>query len=157
MPLREITTLARIYPWQGKHVWLVENSGVCASILDQVPSIPIISTNGQFKLAALLMMDLMVKEGCTLHYAGDFDPEGLHMAQRLLDRYPQNVQLWRMDVENYRQSRPSKQLRVERLEKLHGITNENLLGIASEMIEVKKAAYQEALVDWMVADVKACV
>lgn len=152
MPLREITSLGRVYPQHGKHVWLVENSGVCASILDQIPCVSIISTNGQFKLAALLVMDLLVKDGCILHYAGDFDPEGLQMAQRLLDRYPDHVRLWHMDLESYRKSGPSKQLSAERLEKLHGITDGKLRKIADEMVIVKKAGYQEALVSLMVRD-----
>ncbi|HLQ72028.1 MAG TPA: TIGR02679 domain-containing protein [Bacillota bacterium] len=154
MPLREITTLKRIYPHKGSHVWLVENAGVCSAILDEVPSVPIISTNGQFKLAALQVMDRLVKEDCVLHYAGDFDPEGLLMAQRLLGRYPDHVQLWRMDVEHYQQSEPRKSIGQDSLEKLRNITDSTLRDIADEMRMTQKAGYQEALVEQLVADVK---
>src|SRR5699024_6916558 len=91
VPLRELIPLVSVYPGKGNVVWIVENSGVCATLLDYQPDAPIICTNGQFTLATLMLMDLLVKEGNVLYYAGDFDPEGLGMAERLLERYPDSV------------------------------------------------------------------
>ncbi|WP_163971841.1 TIGR02679 domain-containing protein [Oceanobacillus halotolerans] len=72
IPLRELIALARVYPARkNKDVWIVENSGVYSSILDQSPEAPLICTHGQFKLSALLLLDLLVREGCMLYYAGD--------------------------------------------------------------------------------------
>ncbi|WP_106496596.1 TIGR02679 family protein [Lentibacillus sp. Marseille-P4043] len=153
IPLRELTSVDRVYPAKGSDVWIVENSGVCSTLLDYKPDMTIICTNGQFKLAALMLMDLLVEEGCTLHYAGDFDPEGLGMAQRLLDRYPNHAKLWRMNLAAYQKTAPVKELTAERLEKLHGITNDELSLVADEMRILGKAGYQEALVELMVEDV----
>ncbi|MFD0954275.1 DUF2399 domain-containing protein [Virgibacillus natechei] len=50
LPLRELVSLDRVYPAKGNDVWIVENSGVCSTLLDYEPAIPIICTNGQFKL-----------------------------------------------------------------------------------------------------------
>lgn len=152
VPLRELVTIGRVYPVRGKDVWVVENSGVCSSILDMKPNTPIISTNGQFKLAALVLMDRLVKEGCTLHYSGDFDPEGLAMAQRLLDRYPQHVELWHMTREDYIKTNPTNPLNGERLAKLNGINDPNLRQIAEEIGHQQTAGYQEALVNEMMKD-----
>ncbi|MFD1037073.1 TIGR02679 family protein [Virgibacillus byunsanensis] len=155
VPLRELVLLKRVYPSNGKDVWVVENSGVCATLLDYHPSASIICTNGQFTLAVLMMLDLAVEEGCVLHYAGDFDPEGLGMAQRLLDRYPEgSVQLWQMDKNAYRKSSPVKELPTERIEKLSGIVHDELVEVAKEMRQVGKAGYQEALVEDMVEDIQ---
>src|SRR5690606_29392678 len=44
VPLRELVNLKNIYPIKGNDVWIVENSGVCSAILDQVPNAPIICT-----------------------------------------------------------------------------------------------------------------
>ncbi|RIU94445.1 TIGR02679 family protein [Oceanobacillus picturae] len=155
VPLREIVSLSRIYPAQGKKVWIVENSGVCSTLLDYQRDIPIISTNGQFKLAALMVMDLLIKENCSLHYAGDLDPEGLQMAERLFNRYPDHVQLWHMDGKAYKKSAPSKELSQERLAKLDTIEHKTLREVADAMRLSGKAGYQEALVAHMLVDIRS--
>ncbi len=154
VPLRELISLIGAYPMEGNVVWVVENSGVCATLLDHKPDTPIICTNGQFTLATWLVMDLLVKAKCKLYYAGDFDPEGLGMAQRLLDRHPDSVRLWHMDKAGYRKSNPTKEISHERLEKLKGISNNELAEVAEEMKRIGKAGYQEALLDWMERDIK---
>lgn len=152
IPLRELVPLTRVYPNSGDKIWIVENSGVCSVLLDNKPSIPIICTNGQFTLAAFILLDLVVAEGCLLYYAGDFDPEGLGMAQRLLERYPENIRLWHMNEQAYKLSAPVTRLSKERLKKLDGIFHEELIDVARAMARVGKAGYQEALVDLMLAD-----
>src|SRR5690625_4338651 len=112
IPLRELVPLTRVYPNSGDKIWIVENSGVCSVLLDKKPSIPIICTNGQFTLAAFILLDLVVAEGCLLYYAGDFDPEGLRMAQRLLERYPGNISLWHMNEQAYKLSEDRKSTRL---------------------------------------------
>ncbi|MFZ3576861.1 TIGR02679 family protein [Virgibacillus sp. DJP39] len=154
VPLRELVSLKRVYPAYGNDVWIVENSGVCSTLLDYEPGIPIISTNGQFKLAALLLLDLLVAEGCILHYAGDFDPEGLGMAQRLLERYPGHAKLWRMSLGDYQKTMPVKELSQVQLEKLKGIGTVELAEVEEEMRELGMAGYQEALVEEMVGDLR---
>ncbi|BAQ10200.1 hypothetical protein OXB_1729 [Bacillus sp. OxB-1] len=150
-PLREIIALSDIRPATGQHVWIVENSGVCSALLDWQPRMPIISTNGQFKLAALLMMDQLVEAGFQLHYSGDFDPEGLSMAQRLLERFPGYVDLWCMDVNTYRLSKPLKKLEPERLSKLNGINHPSLIELSEAIKTEGKAGYQEAIVEGMLS------
>ncbi|RKQ16394.1 DUF2399 domain-containing protein [Oceanobacillus bengalensis] len=105
IPLRELIALTTVYPASRKKtVWIVENSGVYSSILDKLPHVPLICTHGQFKLVGLLLIDLLVKEDCTLYYAGDFDPEGLSMAEKLLQRHPNNIHPWKMDVAHYQKA-----------------------------------------------------
>lgn len=154
VPLREIVSFVSVYPVKGKTVWMVENSGVCATLLDYEPSAPMICTNGQFTLATLMLLDLLAENDYELYYASDFDPEGLGMAQRLLHRYPNSIRLWRMDKIGYQQSKPAKELSQERLEKLKGITDERLAEVVAEMMRIGKAGYQEALVESMREDIE---
>lgn len=154
VPLREIVPCTAVYPSKGQVVWMVENSGVCATLLDYIPDAPLISTNGQFTLATLRLLDLLAENGCTLYYASDFDPEGLGMAERLLIRYPKSVRLWRMDDASYEQSEPTYPLSEDRLEKLSKITEEELVSVAEKMHRIGKAGYQEALVKQMYLDIK---
>ncbi len=155
VPIRELVNVTTVYPAYGSDVWVVENSGVCATLLDYRKDVPIVCTNGQFTLAALMLLDRLVESGSTLHYAGDFDPEGLGMAQRLLARYPEGrVVMWHMDAEAYTASNPVKELPDERLEKLNRIEHPALADVAACMREKGKAGYQEALVERMVEDIK---
>ncbi|WP_121640175.1 TIGR02679 family protein [Virgibacillus sp. Bac330] len=154
VPLRELLSIDRIFPASGKHVWVVENSGVCSALLDVLPSTPIISTNGQFKLAAWIVFDLLAKEDCIIHYASDFDPEGVGMAERLLHRYAPQLRLWQMDVAAYHKSNPMKPIDKERLKKLERMEHTTLLPLVKEMKRMKKAGYQEALVKDMIQDIK---
>ncbi|WP_085992266.1 TIGR02679 family protein [Oceanobacillus senegalensis] len=154
-PLRELIPLERIYPLnKHKSVWIVENSGVYSSILDKLPEVPLICTHGQFKLASLLLIDLLVKDGCTLYYAGDLDPEGIGMADRLLRRHPEHVQLWHMDVSSYHKCESQIEVSAGRLNKLDAVEAPGLVGVAQELKKRKRAGYQEALVDEMVLELE---
>lgn len=150
--LRELLLIKNVYPTMGNRIWIVENSGICATLLDYHPTVPIVCTNGQFTLATMTLLDLLAQNDCEFSYAGDFDPEGLGMAQRLLKRYPEQVQLWWMDNHAYKKANPTQSLTKERLEKLRSITEKPLLEVANVMRKVGKAAYQEALVDQMITD-----
>ncbi|MBU5267131.1 TIGR02679 family protein [Virgibacillus proomii] len=154
IPLRELLSIKRIYPATGNHVWVVENSGVCSSLLDVQPNIPIICTHGQFKLAAFMVLDLLTIDNCTIYYGSDFDPEGLGMAERLLKRYPIHVQLWQMDTAAYKKSNPVKPIPTERLKQLERIEHPSLNQLVQTMKQVKKAGYQEALVKEMLKDIR---
>ncbi|MBU5594333.1 TIGR02679 family protein [Amphibacillus sp. MSJ-3] len=154
VPLRELEDIVSAYPANGEHqVWLVENSGVYSSILDHLPAVPLLCTHGQFKLSALILIDQLVQSGCTLHYAGDLDPEGLRMAERLVNRYPNQINLWKMDLISYQKSKsPMNVLTEERLKQLDAIQLRSLLPVKEALAENKIAGYQEALVQEMIAE-----
>lgn len=143
---------------RNSYVFVVENSGVFSSILDQfkpddVP--PLICTQGQFKLATLMLLDKLRASGVTIYYSGDFDPEGLQMAQRLLLRYPQQVQLWRYDVENYLSCQSGIDLSEARLNKLASIHAPELQEVKDVILEKGKSAYQEDLVPSLIDDIRS--
>lgn len=96
-------------------------------------------------------MDMLVSMDCELYYAGDFDPEGLSMAQRLLERYPESCHLWHMDVASYEASHPVMDV-SERANKLVAITHPLLVPLADRLKQTGKAGYQEALLEQYVAD-----
>ena len=151
MPLRELLKIDKVTAATGGDVYIVENSGVFSSVLDLAPNAPIVCTHGQFKLAGLRLIDRLVESGCTLHYAGDFDPEGLAMAVRLMERHPGNTQLWRMDTASYRESISSVEL-GDRLVKLNNISHPLVAELIDEMKRIGKAGYQEALLEKMAED-----
>ncbi len=146
VPLREVLKVDEVRPAIGKRVYIVENSGVFSTLLDAEETVPLVCTHGQFKLAALKVMDMLVVAGAELYYAGDFDPEGLNMAQRLLERYPESCYLWRMDIDSYNASRPTEDI-TSRLNKLASIQHPLLIPIADQMKQSGRAGYQEALLE----------
>ncbi len=153
VPLREVLKLDKARPVEGERVYIVENSGVFSTLLDAHDSAPLVCTHGQFKLAALKLMDLLVQAGCELYYAGDFDPEGLAMAQRLLDRYKGQCHLWKMDIASYEASRPMMDV-SERTNKLEAINHPLLRQLADRLKQTGKAGYQEALLEQYVEDLE---
>lgn len=163
-PLREIFKMERFTPaisyYNGnkeKIVFMLENSGVYSEILDHLKakeSPPIICTHGQIKLANLILLDKLVQNGTTVYYSGDFDPEGLLMAQRLLLRYASSIKLWHYGLDDYRGSLSEVALEDTRINKLQGVLVSELARVRDEMKKYKKAAYQERLVESLVADME---
>lgn len=76
------------------------------------------------------------------------------MADRLLKRYPNHVQLWQMDTAAYKKSSPVKRIPAERLKQLDRIEHPSLNQLVQEMKQVKKAGYQEAIVKEMLKDIR---
>lgn len=153
VPLREVLKLDKVHPVEGGRVYIVENSGVFSTLLDAKETAPLLCTHGQFKLAAFKVLDLLVIAGCELYYAGDFDPEGLAMAQRLLNRYPDQCHLWKMDLLSYEASMPIQDI-SGRINKLASIEHPLLMPIANRMKQTGKAGYQEALLEIYVEDLR---
>jgi uncharacterized protein (TIGR02679 family) len=152
-PVRELLKTRMIYPYKGRQVWMVENSGVCSAILDACPQAPVVCTHGQFKLAVWLLLDRLTQRDVILRYAGDFDPEGLGMAHKLKERFP-SIRMWHMDKADYDRTNPQKPISHERLHQLDRITDPQLLPVAVAMKQRKVAGYQEALVGAYIQDIK---
>lgn len=140
-----------------KAVFMLENSGVYSELLDHLKAKeapPIICTHGQIKLANLILLDKLTQNGTTVYYSGDFDPEGLLIAQRLLLRYGSRLKLWHYGLEDYRCSLSEVELEDSRINKLQGVLAPELAQVRDEMKKYKKAAYQEHFVERLVADME---
>ena len=161
VPLRELIKTDTLAPatcsGEEKAIFLVENSGVFSEIVDRFagrPLPPVVCTHGQAKLAALLLLDRLVAGGSTLYYSGDFDPEGLQMAQRMARRYGEALKLWRYDAGDYKSSISEVTIPPERLKKLQSIDPPGLKPVEEMLVSTGQAGYQEHLVHKLVADIK---
>ena len=92
------------------------------------------------------MLDRLAQNGI-LYYAGDFDPEGLLIAQRLKERYKERLVLWKYEEAIYETCCSSVLLDETRLRKLENITIPQLQAIKERMRTEKRAAYQEAMIE----------
>lgn len=108
------------------------------------PACAAVCVSGQPRLATLLLLDFL-KENHRFWYAGDFDPEGLLIAQRLKERYGEALDFWKYEVQWYEQYLSSVRLSESRIKKLEHVYMQELQGIKEGIQKRKRAAYQEAM------------
>lgn len=163
-PLREIIKMERFIPAHSffnpqkeKVVFVVENAGVYSEVLDFFPGEcpPLICTHGQIKLAALILLDKLYQDGTTVFYSGDFDPEGLAIAQRLIFRYGARLKLWHYGVDDYFEALSEVKLNDARLNILQSVSVVEFAKVKEEMTKQRAAAYQENLLKSLVEDIAA--
>lgn len=129
---------------QQEDVYVLENPAVFSAVIEKYPACAAVCACGQPGLATLILLDLL-KENHTFHYAGDFDPEGLLIAQNLKERYGSKLTLWNYQVEWYEKYLSDTVLEDFRLKKLEKIYLEELQEIKQCMQMEKRAAYQERM------------
>ncbi|MER1985778.1 MAG: TIGR02679 domain-containing protein [Solibacillus sp.] len=149
VPMRELMSLTKIKPAYGLDVWVVENSSVASTLMDAHPNAPIVCTHGQLRMASWRFLDLLEPQ-VNIHYSGDLDPEGLQIAAKIMQRYGGRAMLWRMDEQCYDIGK-AELLTEARLAKLNGIKIAPV--VVARMQEDKYAAYQEAWLKWLIADI----
>jgi len=91
----------------------------------------------------------------SIYYSGDFDPEGLLIADRLKERYRDKLELWRFGVENYEQIKSDKTIEATRMKKLDNINTPEIKSLANRLKADGYAAYQELLTERYVEDILA--
>ena len=154
VPVRQLLDISWIQPGKGKQIFLIENSGVYSILLDAFPDCPMVCTNGQFRYAVWLLLERIPDEGITLYYSGDFDPEGLLMADTLKRRYGEKLQLIGMTTDHYLASKPTTEIDDKRLQKLKRVQSAELRNLADLMGENKVAGYQEGILDALLDEIR---
>lgn len=135
-------------------VYLVENQMVFSQLCDHIQAFhsPLVCTSGQPQVAVLRLLDLLAASGTKLFYSGDFDGEGLSIAERLMIRYPDSLQLWHMEPDDYEVARSEKKLEEARLQSLYNITSEVLASTAGAILKKGYAGYQELILPFLRRD-----
>lgn len=142
-----LKTLGGIGKITGKpEIYMVENPAVFSRLVEKYPDRTILCGNGQPKLSVFVLLD-KVTEDSTIYYAGDFDPEGLQIAQNLKKRYQEHFILWKYEAEYYQKYKSEVWLDEKRLRKLKKIDLPELQEVKEAMQREKYAAYQEAMVE----------
>lgn len=155
LTLRTLSGLEKLRA-SREQICIVENPAVFSVLIDRYPKVPALCVNGQPRLAALLLLDLL-KEDHVFYYAGDFDPEGLLIAQRLKERYGKRLRLWRYEGELYLNHLSEVSLSEARLKKLEKVRLPELQEIRELMLKEKKAAYQENMLRDLLEDLERII
>ena len=129
-----------------RRVYIVENPAVFSILISRFPEKSFICSYGQIRRAVFMLLDLFDKN-IVFSYAGDFDPEGLLIAERLKKRYGDRLIFWNYEPEMYIKYMSEEKLTKQRIKKLDGVRDAALLKIAELMREEGSAAYQESMLE----------
>lgn len=150
--------LAVIAEWESLHcpqdeIYIVENPSVFAVLCGKEKAGNVrrayMCMNGQPRLAGLMVLDLLAKSGIRVYYAGDLDPEGILIAQKLSQYYKGEFHYWHMEMADYEKCRSEKVISPKRMKILERITDERLKPVVERIEEYGTAGYQEMLVEEM--------
>lgn len=143
-----LLSLSHLIRVQGNQdVYVLENPAVFSELIQKYPDISAVCICGQPGLAAWVLLDLLC-QAHILWYAGDFDPEGLMIAQTLKKRYGDCLNFWDYQSDYYIRALSDVQLSQARLKKLENIDEEELQEIKKAMLYHQKAAYQEKMLEF---------
>lgn len=139
-------------------VFVVENPSVFKLLCNKAKELPLphcgfVCTNGQLNVSAFILLDMLEKERITMFYAGDFDPEGLLIADKLKKRYPQ-LHLWHYEKSDYEVCIANKKADSRRLAMLEKCVNTQIIEIIECMAPHSYCGYQEALSAYYIEDLK---
>lgn len=133
-------------------VYIVENPSVFQALLkkikkEKIEKIGLVCTNGQLNYSAYLLLDILVNSNIEIYYSGDMDPEGLLIADKIKQRYP-NIKLWCYDVRQYEISKSKEQATDQRMHMLDALKDEALIRIGKCISENKnRVGYQENMIE----------
>ena len=138
----------------SEKAYLIENQMLFSQLCDKAKDFhsPLICTSGQLQVAVLRLLDMLVASGVTLYYAGDFDGGGISIAARLLTRYPGNLQLWHMTLDDYELCKSDVSISETSRSLLKSADGTILEPIANLVQETGYAGYQELLLDRLLSD-----
>ncbi|MGL6064466.1 MAG: DUF2399 domain-containing protein [Fusobacteriaceae bacterium] len=144
--LRDVKKITSI----EQKVFIFENPAVFRDILEKLEQSKIkrtlLCTSGQLNVSSLVILDRLVESNSHLYYSGDFDPEGLQIAQKLKFRYKDNISFFNMTVEDYYYCIGNNSIET-RLNKLESIEIKEFEEVVTAMKKDKMAGYQEVLID----------
>lgn len=135
--------------------FVFENPTVFYELMKKTPDSPVtlLCTSGQPNSSSLIILDSLAKSKADIYYSGDFDPEGLQIADNLKYRYDERFHFLGMNSENYLKIKGNISFH-ERLGKLNTITSKELKPLIELMLLHGTAGYQELLVDYYYEEIK---
>lgn len=162
LPLRELRRWHAATAHRG-HGYIVENPALFAALHERTlratrKAPALILGGGRPNLAVLRLVDLLVTGGVVLHYAGDFDPVGLEIADRIMQRTAGSGRLWRMSPADFERALavgglPLSATERTQLVRLAERASGTLHELAVALLDAGCKAYQESLLaqylqDW---------
>ena len=128
----------------GNRMYIVENPSVYAVLCGKWDrKCGLMCMNGQPRFSSLLLLDLLAQSGTEVWYAGDIDPEGLLIAQRLKWYYQGEFHYWHMSADDYEMCMSAEEISQRRRKMLEKVEDPQLKETAEALRKSGKAGYQE--------------
>lgn len=124
----------------SKVVYVFENPSLLTSLMDL--NVPIIITSGIPNISLYTLLKKLEETNTKIYYNGDFDPEGLLIADKLKLRFPK-IELFCYNKSDYDNAKSKESISDSRLKKLNNISSIELQEIKDILSINKIAAYQE--------------
>jgi uncharacterized protein (TIGR02679 family) len=136
----------------NQDIYIIENPSIFRLLVDYIKkehmNVGLICSNGQINLCTYLLLDKLMESDCYLYYAGDFDPEGLLIADKLKNKYKDNLTLWCYDIKYFNKSLIHyHDISNKRIQLLNNIKDNNIKSIANLILKYKGFIYQEGMID----------
>jgi|GEM_PF-1565283 len=128
----------------NKLVYVFENPSLLTSLMNL--NVPIIITSGIPNISLYTLLKKLEESNTKIYYNGDFDPEGLLIAEKLKLRFP-NIELFCYSDIDYNNAKSKEKISNSRLKKLDNINSKELQKIKNIILENKVSAYQEQNID----------
>lgn len=126
---------------KSNKIFIFENPSILNYLKNKDLDISIIITSGIPNLAFYKLLENITSD-TTLYYNGDYDPEGLLIADKLNNKYD-NIKLFLYDGKSYFNTKPSVSVGNNRLHKLELVKSKELQEVKRLLLENKKCGYQE--------------
>jgi uncharacterized protein (TIGR02679 family) len=138
---------------RGSHVWVCENPAVMRAAAQRLGAAcaPMVCSEGRPSTAFDMLIDALARHGCELAYHGDFDWPGLRIADAIRSRH--GVAMWRMGAADYRDALAT--LDIADLPELGADMTSTPWDpdLAHAMAEVKRAVFEESVLETLLEDV----
>lgn len=131
---------------ENNKVFIFENPSVFNQIRLNIENITAICTSGQLNLSSYMILD-KIRNADEIYYAGDFDPEGIDIANRLRKRYGNKIRFMLYKKEIYDRIKSKESIEDKRLNIIKNIDCVDLNEVIQALLKDKKAGYQELLID----------
>lgn len=123
-----------------KTVYVFENPSMLTALLPL--KVPIVIVSGNPNYVVYRVLEKLSNSGNTIYYNGDFDPEGLLIANLLKEKIP-DIQFFCYDEIDLEVSYSMERISDSRLKKMSNIRDPKLSVIKNLLLEKKVAGYQE--------------
>lgn len=128
---------------KDNQVYVFENPSILSSLKEL--NVPIIITSGNPNISVYEVIKKISKNN-KIYYNGDFDPEGLIIAQKLKEKF-ENLQLFCYDKIDYNNCKSNSRISDSRLKKLDNVERVELKEIKNLLLLNKIPGYQEQNID----------
>lgn len=128
----------------NKKVYVFENPSMLTSLMNL--NVPIIITSGIPNISLYTLLQKLDNSNIKIYYNGDFDPEGLLIAEKLKVRFS-SIELFCYDTIDYISAKSKEKISVSRLKKLDNVKSIELQQIKDELLKNRVSAYQEQNID----------